>query len=208
MKVRETVLSSLFQIGLTAQAHCAYTAYTTNASDGDSGYQYWGSFGSGAIGGSGGTTAATYYNYSSPSFYTRLTIVLEFSTQHLLGLTPTSGLLKVYFQSANNVQINYAGQGDGAVTYPEGTGTTILSGYSQSNPGWALFDISVQAADAFAKNYDWMKFTINYTGQNDGSATVYTSESSFAPNLSLVPEPSALHLLALGGIAMILRRRR
>ena len=177
-------------------------------SDGVVGYHYGGSFGSWQIVNSSGSTAATYY--SKPGgLYDYQMIVMEFPTADALSVTEGTAALHVYVYGATDVNINYAGEGDGILTYSGNTGSTMYADFSQASEGWVAFDVTPQVFSAIDNNYDWMSFVIIYTEINSTSATIATSESgSLSPYIEIIPEPTALLMLVSMGPLMILRRGR
>jgi len=73
-----------------------------------------------------------------------------------------------------------------------------LAGF-QSGDSWRLFDVSAGSiASPISVNYSALNLGPSLSGSFD-----YTSET-----FSVVPEPGRAMLLALGGVFMILRRRR
>jgi len=103
-----------------------------------------------------------------------------------------TGLLETYFGDAN---------GDGAVDVID-LGRLGLH-FGQSDRGWADGDFN---GDDVVDVTDLGRLGLNFGNQNPGGGWANAPSASEAPSVA-VPEPGALALLGLGGLALLARRR-
>jgi hypothetical protein len=137
-----------------------------------------------------------------------VTQLLNSGTFQLLSYSPTSTDPEILLLEgqANNATINgFLGQGTGGVlsadvTYTKGT---IYNALAQS--------LSVSQGTPISGSLSWSLLNINPVLAVSGSAGSYTLQNFTADmtgNFEAIPEPASVGLLAVGGVALLLSRRR
>jgi hypothetical protein len=174
-------------------------------------WRWWNAFGADyGVDSQSDTTLLAWYDPSDINYrYWRLPVML-FPTDALAGQTDITAHLSIHFENVTGgVQIRAAGDADGVIQPSTGwldVGAVVTT-IPEGTTGWVTVDVSGQVQTVVNQQFGWMAFTVRPADWWCG-ATIDASESSaFSPYVTWTPEPASLGLLALGGLALIRRRK-
>lgn len=215
--MKKIILPAVAALAMASTANAAYIINSTSVTIGGVTYASTGSSDSTLA----GVDLGTFSNSDSLIFDGTAATPIYAATASSGGDTPTGATV--------NDNYIHAGNNDGAtlriIVNGSTVSTTVLSlsldpGSDKGAFGWgdsALADFDLIAAVGGAAGVHTVSYEIDYTfSQWDGANTQIgpqihaplASTASFTVSAAAVPEPSSAALLGLGGIALILRRRK